>query len=94
MNEKKGELKIKLGEEEKEQTVFDLKTGTAEITVPQGIKFIVGESVIEMKEDTITLKQGESVVDIKKDKITLKSKNIELDAGSKLTVSKSGADVT
>jgi phage baseplate assembly protein gpV len=94
VKEKKGELNIKLGEEEKEQTIFDLKTGTAEVTAPQGIKFIVGESIIEMKEDTVTIKQGDSVVDIKKDKITLKSKTIELDAGSKLTVSSSGADVT
>lgn len=93
VKEKTGELIIKLGEEEKEQTVVDLKTGTIDIKAPKGLNIVTGDSVIEMKEDILTLKHGESIIEINKNKITLKSETIELDAGTKLTVKGSGADV-
>lgn len=78
VKEKKGEISVTCGEEEKDQTKIELKSGSVQFKSSKDLSLIVGDSVIEMKTD----------------KIVLKSKELELDAGTKLTINDSAVDVS
>ncbi len=76
--EKKGEISVICGEEESDQTTIELSSGAIALESTGELSLTVGDSSIEMKQD----------------KIVLKSKTLELDAGTKLVVNSSGADVS
>ena len=79
-----------------------MKKDSVAFTSAKNICLTADDSKLEMKSGAIALEStkelsltvGGSKIEMKKDKIVLKSKTVELDAGTKLVVNSSGADVS
>lgn len=99
---KEGELIITMGEEEKKQTIMNLKTGTAEITVPEEITLTCDKNTVAMKKEDITLtcdkntvvmKKGDITLTSDKNTVTMNDKSIKLEVGGSFIEIKSDSIV-
>ena len=85
-----------------EEEKIEVKKDSLAFTSAKNICLTADDSKLEMKSGAIALEStkelsltvGGSKIEMKKDKIVLKSKTVELDAGTKLVVNSSGADVS